>query len=185
MFEAFGTDLRVPPLLITSLQAAVCIAGLLVVRRWARAHAADLAAASAFSDRFAAAAQRLIGDPETPPSVVVFAERLAERVGRPRLARSVVRRRPSLVASLRRTEAQRRFARDLRALTPERRTDFADLVAAGVFSSAAADPVFAKARLKAARRVLTGPGRGGEAVCVQRASALAVGLTAALDGATG
>jgi hypothetical protein len=174
-----------PPLMITALQAAGCIAALLVVRRWARAHAAGLAAASAFSDRYLAAAQRLIGDPATPPSVVCFTERLAERVGRPPLARCVVGRRPSGVASLRRTEAQRRFARDLRALSPERRGDFADLVAAGVFASAAADPVFSRARLKAARRVLSAAGRVGEGVCVQRASALAVGLSAALERAPG
>lgn len=121
--------------------AAICLAYL-----WLRARAIDLHAASEMIDTHYAATQKLIGDETVPESVVEFSVWFAGQVGRPKLARRLIRDIAFGGASKRRAVASA-LETDLKKLTPVQRDLFSSMVVNGMVSCAASDPLLSRAYL--------------------------------------
>lgn len=159
--------------LIVYALVSIGIFSLLLV--WARCLAIDAKVASELLDNAYEASQRLIKSEATPDSVLQFTEFFAAQMGRPALVRGFAWH---LIKGNRRGAVSARTLRlsaDLESLDPNGMENFSKMIAFGMVSSAAADPLFSRIYLNVVKMFLSQSGsKNDTAISPDRARTVAV-----------
>lgn len=133
-----------PVAIAAAITAGVAVIAINLAAAWCKRRTANLRMAGETLDRSYRAAQRLLKDADTPPIVVSFVDAFSALVGRPHLARSLVREVATGRWGKRQgTPRSRELKSALGHLSAERGKDFAEMVVFGLLTSASSDPFFA------------------------------------------